>query len=142
MNKSMALFAMSGFAAATFFAATPASADWSVDTTTGPGFVGKGDVQDAFGWNDHDLQANYTDVTFALNAKSTSTTTWSCFNSNNRKTQDRKHLHPVPDICCRGRCRGDVPAGREHDGPSGIRMDHHVAADLGLDGAPDPPPRP
>lgn len=63
-----------------------------MDTTTGTGFVGKGDVQDAFGWNDHDLQANYTDATFALNAESTSTTTWSCFNSNNRKTQDRKHV--------------------------------------------------
>ncbi|MFL4473002.1 hypothetical protein ACIPVK_03270 [Paeniglutamicibacter sp. MACA_103] len=92
MKKSMALFAMSGFAAAALFAATPASADWSVDTSTGTGFVGKGDVHDAFGWNDHDLQANHTGVSFALNAESTSTTTWSCFNANNGKTQDRKHV--------------------------------------------------
>lgn len=31
---------------------------------TGTGFIGKGDVQDAFGWNDADLQANAAGVTF------------------------------------------------------------------------------
>ncbi|WP_411732241.1 hypothetical protein [Paeniglutamicibacter sp.] len=91
MKKSMALFAMSGIAAAVLFATTPASADWSVDASTGTGFVGKGDVQDAFGWNDRDLQANHGGVSFALTAESTSTTTWSCFNSKNQKTQDRWH---------------------------------------------------
>jgi len=92
MKKSMALFAMSGFAAAALFVAAPASADWTVDPSTGVGFVGKGDVQDAFGWNDHDLQANHEGVSFALNAKTTSTTTWSCFNSKNGKFQDREHV--------------------------------------------------
>lgn len=91
MKKSLALFAMSGFAAAALFAATPASADWSVDASTGTGFVGKGDVQDAFGWNDHDLQANHEGVSFALTAESTTTTTWSCLNSKNQQTQARWH---------------------------------------------------
>lgn len=92
MKKSLALFAMSGFAAAALFAAAPASADWSVDPSTGTGFVGKGDVQDAFGWNDHDLQANHAGVSFALSAESTSTTNWSCHNSKNQKSQDRTHV--------------------------------------------------
>ena len=91
MKKSMALFAMSGFAAAALFVATPASADWSVDTSTGTGFVGKGDVQDAFGWNDHDLQANHAGVSFSLSAESTTSTTWSCVNSKNQQTQSRWH---------------------------------------------------
>jgi hypothetical protein len=34
------------------------------DVATGTGFVGKGDVQNAFGWNDAGLQANATGVTF------------------------------------------------------------------------------
>lgn len=92
MRKSLALFAMSGIAAASLFAASPAAADWSVDPSTGTGFVGKGDVQDTFGWNDDGLQANHTGVSFALRAESTSTTTWSCFNSKNQKTQDRESV--------------------------------------------------
>jgi hypothetical protein len=92
MKKTMALFAMSGLAAAALFVAAPASADWTVDPATGVGFVGKGDVQDAFGWNDHDLQANHEGVSFALAAKTTSTTTWSCFNPKNGKFQDREHV--------------------------------------------------
>ncbi len=67
-------------------------ADWTVDSSTGVGFVGKGDVQDAFGWNDHVLQANHDGVSFALTAKTTSTTTWSCFNSKNGKFQGREHI--------------------------------------------------
>lgn len=92
MKKSLGLLAMSGIAAAVLLGAAPASADWTVDASTGTGFVGKGDVQDAFDWNDHDLQANHAGVSFALTAESTSTTTWSCYNSKNQKSQDRTHV--------------------------------------------------
>lgn len=37
----------------------------SFDATTGKGFVGKGDVQLAFGWNNAALQNNYAGVTFS-----------------------------------------------------------------------------
>lgn len=38
------------------------------DPTTGTGFVGKGDVQLAFGWNNQKLQENATGVTFTYAA--------------------------------------------------------------------------
>jgi hypothetical protein len=45
-------------------ASTSALADVVFNPATGVGSVGKGDVQDAFGWNDAALQANATGVTF------------------------------------------------------------------------------
>ena len=45
-------------------ASTSALAEFVFDPATGTGFVGKGDVQDVFGWNDAGLQANATGVTF------------------------------------------------------------------------------
>src|SRR5262245_5475316 len=44
--------------------ATAASASVSVNPTSGVGFVGKGDVQSAFGWKNADLQANASAVKF------------------------------------------------------------------------------
>ena len=41
-----------------------ASAGVQYDAATGKGFVGKGDVQTAFGWNNGDLQKNAAGVTF------------------------------------------------------------------------------
>ncbi|MBI2853069.1 MAG: hypothetical protein HYX84_08255 [Chloroflexi bacterium] len=46
--------------------ATPVLAAVTVDSGTGTGFVGKGDVQDAFGWNNAQLQSNAGGVTFTL----------------------------------------------------------------------------
>lgn len=45
-------------------ATTSAAAAVVFDPDTGTGFVGKGDVQDAFGWNDAGLQLHATGVTF------------------------------------------------------------------------------
>jgi hypothetical protein len=50
------LFAVSLFAAVTF------------DPDTGLGFVGKGDVQIAFGWNNAQLQSNANNVSFTYDA--------------------------------------------------------------------------
>ncbi|WP_457096693.1 hypothetical protein [Lysobacter sp. P5_B9] len=54
--------AMLGLALA--LASTSALAEVVFNPTTGTGFVGKGDVQDAFGWNDAGLQLHATGVTF------------------------------------------------------------------------------
>ena len=43
----------------------------SVSVFNGVGFVGKGDVQTAFGWNNPQLQSNAGGVTFTYNSKDT-----------------------------------------------------------------------
>ena len=55
----IAMFATAAFAAVTF------------DVDTGKGFVGKGDVQIAFGWNNKALQANASGVAFSYNSTDT-----------------------------------------------------------------------
>lgn len=54
--------AMLGFTLA--LASTAVLAEVLFDPASGTGFVGKGDVQDAFGWNDAGLQAQAAGVTF------------------------------------------------------------------------------
>jgi hypothetical protein len=48
------------------------------DQATGTGFVGKGDVQTAFGWNNATLQKNGRDVWFSMESSDTysATCTW------------------------------------------------------------------
>lgn len=53
-----------------------AAAIVTFDPATGTGFVGKGDVQLIYGWNNHALQANAASVEFRVN--SVSTTEWTC----------------------------------------------------------------
>lgn len=55
-----------GFGALTFLiAATSAFASVTFDPATGTGFVGKGDVQTCFGWNNAMLQANVGGLSFS-----------------------------------------------------------------------------
>lgn len=63
-------------AAATAMISTAAFAAVTFDPATGTGFVGKGDVQLAYGWNNKGLQDNHTNVSFSYN--STTETTWTC----------------------------------------------------------------
>ena len=72
-------FAVAGvaFAAVTF------------DSTAGTGFVGKGDVQDVFGWNNADLQANAAAVQFRVNSTVVTEVSWTCTNPNNGNIQER-----------------------------------------------------
>jgi len=58
-------------AAATAFISTAALATVTFDNTTGTGFVGKGDVQIALGWNNATLQRNANGVTFTYNTTDT-----------------------------------------------------------------------
>jgi hypothetical protein len=58
-------------AAATAFVATAAFASVTFDNTTGTGFVGKGDIQILYGWNNAQLQRNAGGVVFSYDATDT-----------------------------------------------------------------------
>ncbi len=74
-----------GFALAGIVAYSAAmAAAVSFDAATGAGFVGKGDVQDAFGWNNAALQANASGVTFTF--ESDAQYAQSCMKDNARQT--------------------------------------------------------
>lgn len=69
---------VAGTALAIGMAAAPASASVTFDPATGTGFVGKGDVQLAFGWNNQTLQTNASGIAFSYNNVATysATCTW------------------------------------------------------------------
>lgn len=89
MNKGI----LSGVAATAFAAslalATPATAAVTFDPGTGTGFVGKGDVQLAFGWNNTQLQSRATGVSFAAVSETVTEVSWICTNTKNENTQER-----------------------------------------------------
>ncbi|MFI7494481.1 hypothetical protein ACH9D2_07145 [Kocuria sp. M4R2S49] len=89
MNKRI----LSGIAATTFAAtmafAAPALAAVTFDPATGNGFVGKGDVQLAFGWNNKQLQDNAGQVDFEAVTESTTVGTWTCDRDAGPQTQER-----------------------------------------------------
>ncbi|MCK8434742.1 hypothetical protein G3I77_17460 [Streptomyces sp. D2-8] len=64
----MPVAVLAGAAAAVVLATGPALAAVTLDPATGTGFVGKGDVQTVFGWNNKQLQANATGVSFSYDA--------------------------------------------------------------------------
>jgi hypothetical protein len=65
MKKRAIALALGGIVAS----ATIAFAAVTFDSATGTGFVGKGDVQLAFGWNNQALQRNAAGVTFSYDAQ-------------------------------------------------------------------------
>jgi hypothetical protein len=60
------------------------------DAETGTGFVGKGDVQLVYGWNNKALQDNADAVRFRANSEVVTEVSWICTNSNNENTQVRE----------------------------------------------------
>lgn len=58
--------AFAAAAASVALVATPASASVNVDHSTGLGWVGKGDVQLAFGWNNQAAQKYAEEVSFSV----------------------------------------------------------------------------
>lgn len=58
-------------AAATALISTAAMATVTFDPTTGVGFVGKGDIQTLFGWNNSKLQTNAGGVSFTYEVHAT-----------------------------------------------------------------------
>ena len=59
------------------------------DPATGTGFVGKGDVQLVFGWNNKALQDNAASVQFRANSTVVTERSWTCTNENNQNEQVR-----------------------------------------------------
>jgi hypothetical protein len=53
------------------------------DATSGTGFVGKGDVQLAFGWNNKDTSANQANVSFNVFKTETIVREWDCVRTMN-----------------------------------------------------------
>lgn len=90
MNKGI----LTSVAATTFAAAlalaTPASAAVTFDSATGTGFVGKGDIQLAFGWNNSQLQNHANGVSFAAISETVSEQSWVCTNTKNENIQERE----------------------------------------------------
>jgi hypothetical protein len=68
---------------------TAALAAVTFDPATGTGFVGKGDVQLVFGWNNKALQDNAGSVDFRSASTETSETTWTCKRDSGEQTQER-----------------------------------------------------
>ncbi len=65
MRKAKKLYAAIALALAAMLVASAAAiAAVTFDPATGTGFVGKGDVQTAFGWNNKEMQQNQLGVTF------------------------------------------------------------------------------
>jgi hypothetical protein len=80
LAMGLALVAMLVAAGAVFAAVT-------FDPATGKGFVGKGDVQLAFGWNNQQLQQNASQVTFS--STTVSERSWICDRDVGPQTQER-----------------------------------------------------
>lgn len=80
-------------AAATAFASTAAWALVTFDPDTGTGFVGKGDVQLAFGWNNAQLQSRASGVTFTYQSSERFeyTCEWYTGPTHNRKRHEVDH---------------------------------------------------
>ncbi len=60
------------------------------DAATGTGFVGKGDVQTALGYNNKQLNDNAGSLIFTYSATTVQETSWECVNQNNDKVQERE----------------------------------------------------
>jgi hypothetical protein len=74
---------------ATVAIATAAFAAVTFDAATGVGFVGKGDVQLAFGMNNSQIQKAV--VSFSASSVTEVETTWDCVNDNNGREQERSN---------------------------------------------------
>jgi hypothetical protein len=75
--------------AGSLIAATGANAAVTFDPATGTGFVGKGDVQLALGYNNKQLQDNANSLAFTSTSTVVTEVSWVCTNDNNENTQER-----------------------------------------------------
>jgi hypothetical protein len=66
-----------------------ANAAVQFNPSSGTGFVGKGDLQTAFGWNNQLAQTNIGSVSFTATSISVTETSWVCTNDRNEQTQER-----------------------------------------------------
>jgi hypothetical protein len=73
-------------------AATMGKKAISLDLETGTGFIGKGDVQLLFGWNNKQLQDNAENLEFRVSSEDVREYEWTCYNSHNGNTQYRSQI--------------------------------------------------
>jgi hypothetical protein len=85
--KALNRLAVLGGTAALFAIAMAAV---TFDPVTGTGFVGKGDVQLALGWNNRQLQDNADNLQFEVISEVVTEVSWTCTNTNNENVQDRE----------------------------------------------------
>ncbi len=78
---------------------TVAFAAVTFDPATGTGFVGKGDVQLIYGWNNKQLQDNAANVQFRANSEVVTEVSWTCTNSNNQNERPRADDHNYSSGC-------------------------------------------
>jgi hypothetical protein len=90
MKRIAAAAAAAGFALV--LSAGSALAAVTFDPATGTGFVGKGDVQTVYSWNNAALQANHTAVKFRVNSTTVEAYSWECTNTKNEKIQPRANV--------------------------------------------------
>ncbi|HZA52459.1 MAG TPA: hypothetical protein VE549_17060, partial [Myxococcaceae bacterium] len=76
-------------ALAAITAATAAYAAVTFDPETGTGFVGKGDVQLALGYNNALLQQNADTLVFEVERTVVTEVSWECTNDRNERIQER-----------------------------------------------------
>jgi len=92
--KKIAPVAATAFVAAMLMGAfsfpTTAFAAVTFDPTSGQGFVGKGDVQTALGWNNKQLQAGAGSLEFTFESTTVTERSWICTNDRNENTQERE----------------------------------------------------
>jgi hypothetical protein len=85
MKKTVIALAAAGVLAV----AATAYADVEFNADTGTGFVGKGDVQLALGWNNKQLQDGASSAVFTYEASTVTATTWTCDRDGGTQTQER-----------------------------------------------------
>lgn len=84
MNKTLLA---AGIALASI--STAAIAAVTFDPVNGTGFVGKGDVQLALGYNNKALQDNAASLEFTYESTTEQVTSWECVNDRNEQIQER-----------------------------------------------------
>jgi hypothetical protein len=88
MKRIAAAAAAAGFA---LVLSAGSALAYDLDPATGIGFVGKGEVQLAFGWNNKALQDNANLVSFDVSSVTTESSTWTCDRDAGPQTQERSN---------------------------------------------------
>lgn len=86
--RKFAAVAAGATAVLTFGAVATAAVTFNPES--GTGFVGKGDVQLVYGWNNAELQSKAGSISFRYSAVEVSEVSWTCTNTNNDKEQLRE----------------------------------------------------
>jgi hypothetical protein len=117
---------------------SPATATVTFDAGTGTGFVGKGDVQLALGWNNKQLQDNASGVSFTYEAVTAQETSWVCVNENNGHEQQRTRTETTTVSGVASSVTRDNSKGK--DGPvTGFRLNGYAGGSSTSTSADGPP---